>query len=98
MDRNESKVELRRHESETGEFTSLKAYDAENGDLVLEGYDCGEQVEAHWGDFDYEYWRRVKAVSVPRVLLELIKDRFTSDAGFSDWLKSKNIDCEVESW
>ena len=65
---------------------------------MLEGYDLGETARRTWGDSDYEYWRRVKREHVPRVLMELIKDRFTSDVDFHEWLKSKGIPDEFKSW
>jgi hypothetical protein len=73
------------------------AYIDNAGNLVLEGQDAGESVEAFWGDLDYEYWRVVHAEHVPRVLLELLKDRFDDSVKFSDWLRAKGIDYEFHS-
>ena len=91
-------VYLRNYQSENGEVSSLTAYLKEDGDLVLEGYDLGKSVEKHWGDTDYEYWRTVKNEHVPKVLLELIKERFDSDGKFHEWLDSKGIPNKFDSW
>ena len=81
-----------------GDVRVLEAYVAKNGDLVLEGQDLGPKVEEIWGDTDYEYWRTVPAKHVPKVLLQLIKDRFTSDLDFHAWLESKGIPNKFENY
>lgn len=81
-----------------GSLSVLEAYLDDQGDLVLEGYDCGPQVTARLGDSDYEYWRRVRQPHVARVLLELLKERFDSDVKFHEWLQSKGIPDEFSSW
>lgn len=92
-----TRVKLREFR-QNGSLSLLDAYQAENGDLVLEGYDRGPDVAAQFGDSDYEYWRRVRKEHVPRVLLELIKDRFDSDVKFHEWLQAKGIPDEFSSW
>jgi hypothetical protein len=79
-------VTLREHRGADGEASFLDAYVEEGGDLVIEGYDLGKSVGKFWGDSDYEYWRRIKREHVPTVLLQLIKDRFSSDGEFHAWL------------
>ena len=91
-------VTLRAWKTEEGEGSFLDAYINAEGDLVLEGYDFGKSVEDFWGDDDYEFWRVVKAEDVPKVLLELIKDRFNSDTDFKNWLDSKGIKSLFDSW
>jgi len=93
-----AEVMLREDRSTDGEVSLLEAYVEESGDLVIEGYDLGESVEKVWGDSDYEYWRRVKCEHVPMVLLQLIKDRFSSDVKFHEWLSEKGIPDEFTSW
>src|SRR5438552_3506468 len=91
-------VTLREHRGPGGEVSRLEAYVEEGGDLVIEGYDLGKGVEEVWGDSDYEYWRRVKRGHVPAVLLQLIKERFSSDVAFHKWLSEKGIPDEFSSW
>ena len=78
--------------------STLDAYIEANGDLVLDGCNAGASTKAQFDDYDYEYTRRVRAQHLPLVLLELIKDRFDSDVSFAEWLTSKNIPDEFESW
>ena len=93
-----ARIVLKDQRSPDGELRKLEAYVEDNGDLVLEGYDLGDTVEEWWGDADYEYWRRVERQDVPRVLLELIKDRFESDTAFAEWLKEKGIPNKFDNW
>lgn len=98
MTNKKHQVTLYELRSEDGEVSLLEAYVKESGELVLEGYDRGKTTAAVMGDSDYEYWRTVAEEDVPRVLLELIKDRFESDVDFTDWLKSRGIDYRATSW
>lgn len=68
------------------------------GDLVLEGQDLGRSVEEIFGDSDFEYWRTVAAAHVPRVLLQLIKDRFHSESEFHAWLETNGIPSEFSCY
>ena len=92
------RVTLSEYETEDGEFHRLVAYIDADGTLVLEGYDLGKSVREVWGVSDYEYWRRVRREHVNRVLLELIRDRFSSDVKFHKWLESKGIPDEFFSY
>ena len=93
------KVVLRERTSPDGnDISRLTAYVDEKGCLVLEGYDLGNFVEEVWGDSDYEYWRKVKPEFLETVLLQLIKDRFSSDGDFHSWLREKGIPDEFDSW
>jgi hypothetical protein len=91
-------VTLMHEKSADGNIRDLKAYLKENGDLVLDGWDFGPAVEDYWGHDDYEYWLFVKAVDVPKVLLELIKDRFDNMIAFQNWLEQKGIDSKFRNW
>lgn len=92
-----AKVSLR-NERGPGFTSTLDAYIEINGDLLLDGCNAGASTKAQFDDYDYEYTRRVRAQHLPLVLLELIKDRFDSDVSFAEWLTSKNIPDEFESW
>ena len=50
---------------------------------------AGKSVKQIWGDSDYEYRRRVKREHVPMVLIQLIKDHFSSDVAFHDWFSER---------
>ena len=84
--------------SGANEHHILKLKLKEGGELVMEGYDCGDSVEEFWGDFDYEYWVTIKKENVPSVLLWLIKERFKSSSDFKLWLEEKKIEFEFQNW
>jgi hypothetical protein len=87
-----------RDERNGADSSFLRASIESSGDLVLEGHDMGPTVEQAWSQDEYEYWRRVQSSLVPKVLLELIKDRFKTDAEFDEWLKEKGIPSEFHNW
>ena len=91
-------VTLREDRSDDGDSSTLTAYVDTEWNLVLEGYDVGKSPKEYWGDSDYEYIRFVPAREVPKVVLELIKDRFRSETDFSNWLTEKGIESEFGSW
>jgi hypothetical protein len=70
----------------------------DDGSLLISGHDLGETPKAFWGSSDYEYWRRIAARDVPRVLLGLIRQRFDSHADFHAWLEANDIDSTFDSW
>ncbi len=70
----------------------------DKGKLVLEGYDAGETSKKFWGDEDYEYWLTVDKQYKDSILLLLIKEKFTSDSKFKQWLEEKGIPSEFYSW
>jgi hypothetical protein len=80
------------------EFSRLTAYVDEKGALVMQGYDAGAGVEEAWGRDDYDFSRTVSSEHVPTVLLQLIKDRFTSSSDFHNWLEDKEIPSKFNSW
>lgn len=92
-----NKISLRETHTET-DATYLDAIIDEEGKLVLEGYDIGKSVKEIWGDSDYEYWLTISREYKDTVLLWLIKERFTSDVRFREWLDEKGIPNEFNSW
>ena len=95
----ERKYEVTLYKFKDGkEYSDLIAYVQGDGQLVMEGYDLGPSVKNLQGDSDYEYWIYVKPDDVPKVVLELIKDRFNSFSAFKDWLREKGIDYDFRFW
>lgn len=90
-------VLLRERQTESS-YSSLKARIESDGDLVLEGYDAGENVMDFFGDDDYEFFLIVKKEHKDAVLLYLIKDQFTSDVEFRKWLDVRGIPSKLDSW
>lgn len=91
-------VTLRDTTFPSGIKSSLIAYIDGSETLVIDGYDTGNLVEKLWGDSDYEYWIKVIKPEAQKVLLQLIKDRFTEENDFKKWLEEKKIKYTFESW
>jgi hypothetical protein len=92
-------TKIRLRENITNENKSwLDAKIDEKGNLVLDGYDIGEAAEKILGDSDYEYWFTVDKQYKDSILLLLIKDKFTSDTKFKNWLEKNGIPSEFDSW
>ena len=86
----------------------------EKDKLIIDGYDIGKNVEAVWGDSDYEYVITIPANSLPplygllgvelgdhKALLEAIAKRFHGNQCFSaigDFLKQNKIENESFTW
>ena len=82
---------MRESTTSDGEFTLLQVSVAPNGDLVMQRVDAGPSVGQTYAHEDVELTRTIKREYVARVALELIADRFTTDAEFGAWLKGKGI-------
>jgi hypothetical protein len=85
------------------EHQILEVKITDEGDLLFEGQDLGDSVVDYWGDFDYEYWLKVKSEYIPSIVLYLIKkcfDKgiFKNDSEFRAWLKEKGIPSSFDSW
>ena len=78
-----------------GGRTQLDILISDTDDLVTEGYDTGPDVEAFFGDDDYEYWVTVPKEHKDWLLLNLIKDTFASDpkpsSTYMEWLKRRGF-------
>ena len=71
---------------------------SDNGDLVIDGGDCGKAPLEFWGDSDYEYITTIKKEYKDTVLLLLVKDKFKDSDDFREWLKAKDIPNEYFTW
>jgi hypothetical protein len=66
----------------------------ELGELIYEQTDLGKrtaELAPNGGDSDYEYWVIVQPIDANNVVLELIRDRFSTQRDFKKWLDRKNI-------
>ena len=82
------------------DFTDRSVRISEVG-LVYETYDIGplvKQYAPNGGDADYEYWVTVKPEHINRVLLELIRDKFSDESLFRNWLSYKDIPFDFDSY
>lgn len=87
-----------RYEKQEDGYSELLVKINENGDLVLDGCDAGEEVRRSFGDWDYEYWLTVPNAFKETLLLHLVKDRFTSVNDMRSWLNERGIPSEFTSF
>jgi hypothetical protein len=92
-----NKITLIESKSE-GLSVHLAARIAENGDLILEGYDIGQFVEDRFGKSDYEFSLKIQAEYKDTILLKLIGEKFANDAEFKAWLDEKQIPSDFWSF
>jgi len=92
------KIKIYDYRTKENETHSLIAELNDIGDLVLSGYDSGQSVKKFFGDYDHEYWLRVKSENTSTVLLHLIKDNFKNDTEFKDWPEKKNIEFQFSTY
>ncbi len=106
-------VTLFKFESE-GIKISMELYFIENGQLFFDGYDAGKNVEAAWGDLDYEYTHTIDPIGVKKLykiygieegqkssLLHTIKDHFNGNKAYSkfgEFMRENKIKFSASSW
>lgn len=73
-----------------------------DGDLRLEGYDFGPAVEAVYRDLDFEYWVDVKKEHLAKLVLELLKEKYSDDLKavqhFREFCETHQIEHEFMCW
>jgi hypothetical protein len=91
----------------------IQAYFQEEN-LVIEGYDIGQNVKDYWGDGDYEYSTLISPLEVKKLytlmevregdkegLLQRIAEKFNSNTCTSEWidyLDKNGIASSGSSW
>ena len=93
-----NKIVIYDYKSGKDEQHTLSVEIRDNGDLVFDGYDCGQSVKDWFGDFDFEYWTTIENHNVPKFLLNLIKEHFKSISEIKEWLKKKEIPFDATSF
>ena len=86
------------HEKTANGYHELLVKIGEEGEVVLDGCDAGEDVRKHFGDWDYEYWLTVPREHKDTLLLYLIQERFSSVHEMKEWLEEKTIPSKFESY
>ncbi len=87
------KVIIKDEKQEDG-YSELFAKISEKGDLVIDGCDEGELAEEMFGDWDTEYWLTIQEKFKETIMLNLIKDRFSSVHEIKKWLDQLGIPSE----
>ena len=91
------KVIIKDEKYEDG-YSELLAKISEKGDLVIDGCDAGELAKEMFGDWDYEYWLTIPEKFKETIMLNLIKDRFSSVDEIKKWLDQLGIPSEFSSY
>jgi hypothetical protein len=87
------------HEKTTESDVSLEWASIESdGNLRLDGVDCGDTPLKFWGDDDYEYWLIVNKEWKDTILLLLLKERFSDFGAIRKWLDEKHIPNSFGNW
>jgi hypothetical protein len=93
-------IEIARREGT--EFRSVRLTLDDGGVITMDAQDMGPTVSKIWGDDDYEFWTRVEPASLPKLALELLREKFAGrlDAvdALRDWCKAHDIEHEFGSW
>ena len=76
-----------------------------SGDLVVDGYDAGKNVESTWGDNEYEFSWTIPAEWKDTLLLRLLQERFASEPEWMqhetlciEWVRGHGIPVEFWCW
>ena len=69
-----------------------------DGVFVFEGVEAGPDVEKYFGDTDFEYWLRLQPDEKDWLLLQLVREHFTSVHVLKKWLDQKGIASEMTSY
>jgi hypothetical protein len=94
------KVQLFEERGPTSRFIHARIED--NGNLVVEGQDVGEEPQKWFDDSDYEFWVTIRAEDKDRVILALIekvyRGRFKAVDEFREFLEEKEIPFGWMTW
>lgn len=77
-------------------WSSLKIDD--DGRLIFHCLDTGPVIEQMLGCEDYEFSYIVQPADVPRVLAQLMRERFTRPDRFRHWLEAAGIPFTLDTW
>lgn len=104
-------VVVLRDERRRGEVRHLEAYVDAAGALHVDGHDIGGDAGVISGDAEYEWWQKVAAKDVPRLLdllkpepgegiLDVLRRAYAGDgaAELERVLRESGIPVELRSW
>jgi hypothetical protein len=81
------------YRQEGASFRSVRVYVNADGSVHLETQDMGAQVEAVWGDSDYEFWVDVPATALRKLAFALLREKY---AGRSKAVDEFRAFCQQE--
>lgn len=78
-----------------GSIRELSAHLDHGGDLILSGWHSGAKTVALLGREEYEFWIRVRSQDVPRLCLQLLRERYVdapeASSAFLQWIDRLGI-------
>jgi hypothetical protein len=90
------------YREEGAEFRSVCLSVSADGPVRLSAQDMGKLTEEFWGDDDYEFWVDVPAIALPKLVLALIREKYStrSDAvdEFRAFCEKEGIEHKWGSW
>jgi hypothetical protein len=93
-------IELARQEGI--EFRSVRLTVEDDGTVKMDAQDIGPAVTRIWGDSDYEFWVRVAPSALPKLVFELLREKFAGQLGavdaFRNWCTAHGVEHEFDSW
>jgi hypothetical protein len=93
-------IEIARQEGTEYRSVCLRLDD--DGTIKMDAQDMGPRVIQWWGDDDYEFWVRVPSASLPKLVFELLREKFSGQLGavdaFRDWCRAHGVQHEFGSW
>jgi hypothetical protein len=93
-------IEIARQEGKN--FRSVRLTLGEDGAIKMDTQDMGAATAEFWGEDEYEFWVRIPPAAVPKLVFELLREKFAGQAGAVDalreWCKAHGIEHEFDSW
>ena len=93
-------IEIARQEGK--QFRSVRLSLEDDGAIRMDAQDIGPAVGEFWGEDEYEFWVRVAPAALPKLVFELLREKFAGQTGavdaFRDWCKAHGIEHEFGSW
>jgi hypothetical protein len=89
-------TEIFRQEGDS--FRSVRVTVEADGSVRLDAQDMGKQVEAVWGDSDYEFWVDVPATALRKLAFALLREKYAGRSKAVDEFRAfcKREDIEHE--
>jgi hypothetical protein len=93
-------AEIYRQEGDS--FRSVRVSVNADGSVCLDAQDMGAQVEAVWGDSDYEFWVDVPATALGKLAFALLREKYAGRSKavdeFRAFCKRENIEHKWDSY
>ena len=93
-------IEIARQEGRN--FRSVRLTVGADGAVKMDAQDIGGATEEFWGEDEYEFWVCVPPTALPKLIFELLREKFAGQLGavdaFRNWCKAHGVEHEFDSW